>query len=267
MIPQTLLMLGLVAGAARAPVQGQGAVGSERGSLHAPFTELLQKHVRGDRVDYDGFAREPRFQAYLRSLENAHLDTMSKDELLAFWINTYNAYVIQLINRHQERESIRNINKFLGVLRGEGPWKEEIVRAGGYTISLDDVQRRILREQFKEPRIHMALVGAALSSPPLRTEAYEAGKLETQLQDQTRTFLRERQVSNRLDLGSQILYLSPIFDWNREDFGDSDAALIRFVAPFFEGVSEREAFAKGKLQIEFTEYDWSLNIQQGLEAR
>jgi hypothetical protein len=192
---------------------------------------------------------------------------MPKADQLAYWLNVYNAYTIQLINKHNERESIRNINMLLGVLRGKRPWKEDIVRAAGRLLSLDDVQNKIIRVQFKEPRIHLALVGAAISSPPLREEAYEGLKLTQQLDDQTRTFLRERQTANRLDLGNQIIYLSPIFDWNRVDFGKSDANILRFVAPYFEGKGERSAFAGSKLQIEFTEYDWSLNLQKPRETQ
>jgi hypothetical protein len=262
MILQSLLLSGLAS--LPAPAQGQGAAAP---SLHTPFTSLLAVHVRNDRVDYDAFARAPEFQSYLNALAAARLDSMSRDEVLAFWINAYNAYTIQLINRHEERESIRNINKFMGLVKGKGPWKEEIVRAAGYTLSLDDVEHRIIREQFKEPRIHMALVCAAVSCPPLRREAYEGARLDQQLEDQTRTFLRERQVSNRLDLGNRTIHLSPVFDWYRDDFGKSDAAILKFVAPYFDGVAERSAFAEGRLDIEFTDYDWSLNLLGPRETR
>ncbi|MBK5255934.1 MAG: DUF547 domain-containing protein [Vicinamibacteria bacterium] len=263
MILQSLLLSGLVS---FAPAKTQGPVSPEA-SLHAPFTALLRDHVRNDLVDYDAFAQAPEFQKYLRALATVRLGSRSKDDQLAFWINAYNAYTIQLINQHEERESIRNINKFLGLVRGKGPWKEQIVRAAGRTLTLDDVEHKIIRVEFKEPRIHMALVCAAVSCPPLRSEAYEGSKLSEQLHDQTRTFLRERQVANRLDLGNQIIHLSPIFDWYRKDFGKSDAAILKFVAPYFEGVGERSAFAKGQLQIEFTDYDWSLNIQRPRETQ
>ncbi len=265
MILQFLLLSGAVS---LAPLQAQNPVSAEP-SLHAPLTALLGKHVRDDRVDYDAFARAPEFQSYLQALASARLDSMSKDDLLAFWINVYNAYTIQLINHHEERESIRNINKFLGLVKGvgKGPWKEEIVRAAGRTLTLDEVENKIIRVEFKDPRIHMALVCAAVSCPPLRQEAYEGVRLHQQLEDQTRIFLRERQVSNRLDLGRQMIHLSPIFDWYREDFGNSDAAILKFVAPYFEGVGERSAFTKGQLEIEFTDYDWSLNLQKPGETR
>lgn len=231
-------------------------------SIHAPWSALLSAHVEHGLVDYDAFAKSTEFPKYLNSLATARLEAMTKDERLAFWINVYNAYTIALINKHKERESIRNINMFLGVVKGKGPWKEDIVRAAGRTLTLDEVEHKIIRAEFKEPRIHMALVCAAMSCPPLRTEAYEGARLNEQLKDQTRTFLRDRQMENRLDLGNSILHLSPIFDWYREDFGKTDAAIRRFVAPYFDGAGEKNAFSDSRLKIEFTEYDWSLNLRK-----
>ena len=253
------------ASAAFVPTPSPGA--GAKASIHEPFTALLRDNVRNDLVDYDAFAKSQEFQQYLSSLESARLEPMSKDERLAFWLNVYNAYTIQLVNQHKERESIRNINMFLGVLKGKRPWKEEIVRAAGRLLSLDDVLNRIIRVEFREPRVHMALVEAAISSPPLRGEAYEGSKLDQQLDDQTRTFLRERQTANRLDLGNSIIHLSPIFDLNRVDFGKTDAAILRFVAPYFDGRGEKAAFAASRLTIEFTDFDWALNIQKPRETQ
>jgi hypothetical protein len=262
-----LLSLVLAAQASTGPGPAQAAPAGANGSIHAPFTALLRDHVRNDLVDYDAFAKAQEFQQYLSTLQAARLEPMSKDERLAFWINAYNAYTIQLINQYKERESIRNVNMFMGVLKGNRAGKVEIVRAAGRLLSLDDVLNKVIRAEFKEPRVHMALVAAAISSPPLRPEAYEGSKLGAQLDDQTRTFLRERQTANRLDLGNSIIHLSPIFDWNRADFGKTDAALLRFVAPYFEGKGEKAAFAASRLTIEFTEFDWSLNIQKPRETQ
>jgi len=257
MILQSLLLAAWVSAVpTQAPAAGDPA------SMHAPWGALLRAHVPHGLVDYDAFAKAPAFPKYLEALAAARVDRMSKDDRLAFWINVYNAYTIALINKHNERESIRNINMFLGLVKGKGPWKEEIVRAAGRTLTLDDVEHKIIRVEFKEPRIHMALVCAAISCPPLRTEAYEGPRLNAQLQDQTRTFLRERQTENRLDLGNSVIHLSAIFDWYREDFGKTDAAILRFVAPYFDGEGERSAFKDSRLKIEFTTYDWSLNLQR-----
>ncbi len=262
-----LLSLVLAAQAAGVPGPAPASLAGAEASIHAPFTALLKDHVRNDLVDYDAFAKSQEFQQYLHTLDAARLDSRSKEERLAFWINAYNAYTIQLVNQYKERESIRNINMFMGVLKGKRAGKVEIVRAAGRFLSLDDVLNKIIRVEFREPRVHMALVGAAMSSPPLRPEAYEGSRLESQLDDQTRIFLRERQTANRLDLGNSILYLSPIFDWNRADFGKTDEAIIRFVAPYFEGKGEKAAFAASRLTLEFTEFDWALNIQKPRETQ
>src|SRR6187431_1518597 len=225
MILETLVLAGSVSLALQtAP---GGAPSSP--SLHAPFTALLQAHVRNDLVEYEAFAQSPEFPRYLQALAAARPEAMPREDRLAFWINVYNAYTNQLVNLHHERESIRNINMFMGVLKGKGPWKQTIVNAGGRTLSLEEVQVKVIRPEFKEPRVNMVLVAGALSSPPLRAEAYEGSKLNAQLTEQTRIFLRERQTENRLDLGNSILHLSPIFDWNRVDFGKSDEAILKFV--------------------------------------
>jgi len=257
MIPQLLLLVASVSAPHALP-----QVAPEAASMHAPFSALLRAHVQHGLVDYDAFQKAPEFPRYLDSLASARLEGMSSDDRLAFWINVYNAYTIALINKHNERESIRNINMFLGLVKGKGPWKEEIVRAAGRTLTLDEVEHKIIRVEFKEPRIHAALVCAAMSCPPLRTEAYEGRRLNQQLEDQTRTFLRDRQTENRLDLGNSVIHLSPIFDWYREDFGKTDAAILRFVAPYFDGTGEKNAFSQARLKIEFTTYDWSLNLQR-----
>ena len=259
------LVLAALALAGPPPTQAPAA--AAKASIHAPFTALLRENVRNDLVDYDAFAKSQEFQQYLGNLDAARLEPMSKDERLAFWLNAYNAYTIQLINQHKERESIRNVNMFLGVLKGKRHGKVEIVRAAGRFLNLDDVLNKVIRAEFKEPRIHMAIVDAAVSSPPLRAEAYEGSRLDQQLDDQTRTFLRERQTANRLDLGNSIVHLSPIFDWNRADFGKTDEAIIRFVAPYFDGRGERAAFAASRLTLEFTDFDWALNIQKPRETQ
>ena len=224
---------------------------------HSAFDRLLKAHVTDGRVDYDAFARAPSFPAYLDALARAQPSSLDEKERLAFWINAYNAYTIHLVNSHGERESIRNINKTLGIIKAMGPWKQEIVRAGGRTISLDHVEHEIIRKQFREPRIHFALVCAARSCPPLRREAYTGSRLEAQLEDQARLFIAGSPSKNRVDVARGTVHLSPIFGWFKEDFGPD---LGRFLAPYFSG-PERALLESGKFKVEETEYDWKLNIK------
>ncbi len=111
---------------------------------HSAFDRLLRRHVTEGLVDYDAFGRSPEFRAYLEALASAHLEDLPEPERLAFWINAYNAWTIEQVNAHEERESIRNINRTLGLLPLKGPWSEKMVRAAGRTLSLDDVEHGII---------------------------------------------------------------------------------------------------------------------------
>ena len=226
---------------------------------HSAFDRLLKAHVASGKVDYDAFAHAPEFPRYLDALAQAQPEALSEKEHLAFWINAYNAYTIQLVNAHGERQSIRNINKTLGVIKAMGPWKEEIVKAGGKTTSLDFVENGIIRARFHEPRIHFALVCAARSCPPLRREAYTGARLDAQLDDQARLFIAGSPDKNRVDVAAATAHLSPIFGWYKDDFGPD---LGRFLARYFPEGPARTLLESGTFKTAETPYDWALNGTQ-----
>lgn len=252
----SIVAIGIVAVAAPAAAQS-------RTFDHAAFDRLLRTEVdaRG-LVDYDAFQRSPEFARYLESLAAFEPGTLPETERLAFWINAYNAYTIALVNRHDERESIRNINKSFGLLKGKGPWSEPLARVGGRDYTLDEIEHEIIRKQFSEPRIHFALVCAALGCPPLRREAYTGARLDAQLADQARAFLLASPAHNRVDVKRGRLHASKIFDWYREDFGNSDAAITRYMAGFYPAGAARDLLLSGRADVVFTPYDWSLNRQR-----
>lgn len=228
---------------------------------HSAFDDLLATHVDAHGVvDYDAFARSADFRGYLDQLARADLAPLSESERLALWINAYNAYTIELINQHGERESIRNINRTLGFLKGKGPWQEPIATVAGHTYTLDQIEHEIIRKRFDEPRIHFALVCAALGCPPLRREAYTGARLDAQLDDQARRFLLRSPEKNRVDVEARRVYLSPIFDWYGEDFGRDAAEVGQYLARYFTG-PEQELLRSGDFRIEYTHYDWTLNSQ------
>jgi hypothetical protein len=226
---------------------------------HSEWDQLLHAHVDGrGLVDYDAFLQNPRFEVYLRRLARTDPAPLPRAEQLALWVNAYNAYTIALINQHGERRSIRNINRRLGLIAGKGPWSERMATVGGRAYTLDEIEHEIIRPRFGEPRIHFALVCAAIGCPTLRREAYTGARLETQLDDQARGFLRGSPAKNRVDVQAARLYLSPIFRWYREDFGRDDAEVGRYLARFHDG-AERELLLTGRFRIAYTPYDWTLN--------
>jgi hypothetical protein len=142
-----------------------------------------------------------------------------------------------------------------------------MVRAGGRSLSLDDVEHEIIRKQFAEPRIHFALVCAALGCPPLRSEAYTARRLEDQLEDQARAFLLGSPDKNRVDAGAATVWASPILVWYKDDFGGNDAALGRFLARYWPEGAERDLLRSGRFRLRQTDYDWTLNSMEKGQAR
>jgi len=228
---------------------------------HSAFDALLRANVTPDGlVDYDAFQAAPSFRTYLGGLYAAQPEKLEPAERLAFWINVYNAYTIELINRHSERASIRNINKTIGF--SLGPWREELVRAGGRSYHLDNVEHDIVRKQFQEPRIHFALVCAALGCPPLRAEAYTGARLEAQLEDQASRFLAQSPQKTRVDLAARTLYVSPILGaWYRGDFGGDAASLGRFVARYLPAGPARDLLLSGRFELRTSDYDWRLNLR------
>jgi len=226
---------------------------------HTAFGELLKKHVVKGMVDYDAFAESDSFKEYLKSLEGADPSKLPPKERLAFWINAYNAYTIELINKHEERASIRNINQDAGFLHSKGPWKEPIVKAGGRTHDLDQVEHEIIRKQFREPRVHFALVCGAMSCPPLRSEAYAGASLDDQLEDQGRTFVLDAAKGSRVDVKNGVVHASRIFDWYKEDFGGSAEAVGRFIARYHPDSPEKRLLLGGLFKLGFMEFDWTLN--------
>ena len=222
---------------------------------HAAFDRLLRDHVSDGLVDYDAFAVSPTFAAYLASF--AAFDPRGLDglERLAFWINAYNAFTIDLINRHQERRSIRKIGS---------PWGIRFIRIGGKRYSLDDIEHGIIRREFSEPRIHFALVCAAMGCPPLRPEAYRGADMDAQLEDQALTFLTRTPSKNRIDVQRRSAYLSPLFKFRdyEKDFGGTKAAIGRYVARYLRRAgltAEAEVLENDDFALKYTDYDWSLN--------
>ena len=125
-------------------------------------------------------------------------------------------------------------------------------------MSLDFVEHEIVRPRFREPRIHFALVCAAVGCPPLRREAYTGARLEAQLEDQARTFIARSPSKNRVDVATRTAYLNPIFVWFREDFVPD---LGKFLARYADDPAARALLESGKFKIVETEYDWSLNAK------
>jgi hypothetical protein len=224
---------------------------------HGAWNAVLQRWVTDGRVDYAALQREARapLEAYLKELSATcaiDYEKWSREQRLAFWINAYNAFTVQLIVDHYPISSIRKI----GLLPAAAFRRRFIPMPGlkGAVISLNDIEHGTLRADFREPRIHCALVCASVGCPALPNEAYRASDLNRQLDKQTRSFLSDTS-KNRFDPTTNTLYLSPIFDWFRADFEVVAGSVSAYVARYLDD----PRISRPGISIEYTKYDWSLN--------
>ncbi|MBI2424106.1 MAG: DUF547 domain-containing protein [Candidatus Hydrogenedentes bacterium] len=228
------------------------AVAADFDHSHGAFSAVLGAQVHDGAVSYAALKAAPEdLNAYLGSLSavpKADYDGWTKDRQLAFLMNAYNAFTLKLIVENYPLASIRDLS---------GPWSREFVPLLGATISLDTIEHEMIRKPFNEPRIHFALVCAAKSCPPLRSEAYVAERLDAQLTEQAKTFLAQTE-KNKLDLAKKTLYLSPIFKWYKEDFVKQASGLAVFCAPFLPEAPPA-TLDVASLKVRYTDYDWSLN--------
>lgn len=240
-------MLGLVILLALIPLSAE-AQHTEKPLLpkHDQWTQLLQTHVDDKGwVNYRGFQEDrSSLNQYLELLANTPPDdTWGREVKLAYYINIYNAYTVELILRNYPVKSIKDIKT---------PWNQKIVKIGQETISLNDVEHKILRK-MNEPRIHFAINCASVSCPRLLNEAITAEKLEEQLEQLTRQFLH----SDKNHYGEDKVELSAIFKWFAKDFrveGKKD--VIGFINSYLEQTLDPNT------KIAYLDYDWNLNQAQ-----
>lgn len=227
---------------------------------HAPWARFLTAWVVTDtadniaRVRYGAVtpAARAELDAYIRSLEAVHPPVLRRDEQFAYWVNLYNASTVALILRRWPVGSIRQVR--LGGLFSTGPWATPILRISGHELSLDDIEHRILRPIWQDPRIHYAVNCAALGCPDLRNEPWDPQRLDAQLDHAAQAFLRHPRA---LRFEGDTLHLSSLFDWYADDFGPDGPARARHLARYApDDVAARLIGFRGRAHYA---YDWRIN--------
>ena len=248
---------------------------------YAPYASALKKHVddkgmvnyaalKADRADLDRFAR------LLAGLKGEAYEKWDEKTKIAFWSNAYNALTLKAIidnypikggfwkSRIYPKNSIRQI---------PGVWDKLQFLVLGQKMTLNDIEHKQLRARFNEPRIHVALVCAAMSCPPLRNEPYTGKKLDAQLRDQTVRFLAHPR-RFRIDRQAGQVHLSKIFEWFGGDFvktykpaegvegrSDAERAVLNFSAAHLPK-EDGDFLRQKKYSVSYLEYDWTLNEQK-----
>jgi hypothetical protein len=243
---------------------------------HRDWNALLTKHVRlvadgkASQLDYAGVAREraalKTYLDHLAAVGEADYRQWPKARRLAFLINAYNAWTVEMIlGRYPDLKSIKDLGSLF-----QSPWKRKFVPLFGQEVSLDDIEHGMIRAQgefreFDDPRFHAAVNCASIGCPMLRAEAFVAERLDAQLEDAMRRFLADRG-RNRFDAASGQLRVSKIFDWYGKDFEKGlqgftslTATFARYAEHLADTPAARERIKRGDYRIEFQDYDWRLN--------
>jgi hypothetical protein len=227
---------------------------------HRAWARLLQLYLRpGDdgvnRFDYGAVTGGDRqeLKAYLAALAAVPVSRLSQGEQMAYWINLYNALTVQVVLDHYPVESIRDIDISPGLF-SRGPWGRKLVTVEGEPLSLDDIEHRILRPIWGDPRVHYAVNCAALGCPNLQPLPFTARTLDRMLDMAAIAFVNHPR-GMRVEDGE--LHVSSIYVWFEDDFGDGDAGVLRHLMAY---AGPELAMRLQRLDgIGGDSYDWRLN--------
>jgi hypothetical protein len=191
--------------------------------------------------------------SYLDKLSGIQISRYSRPVQFAYWVNLYNALTIEVVLDHYPVDSIRDIDISPGWF-SSGPWGAELVEVEGTALTLNDIEHRILRPIWQDPRIHYAVNCASIGCPDLRPEPYAAETLDRQLDAAARGYVNDPRGAELMD---GALTVSKIYTWYQEDFENSDAGVIRHLRQHAD--AELRATLDGISDIADSRYDWSLN--------
>lgn len=225
---------------------------------HAKWTKVLKEYqnaqglVKYKKLKADATKEKSHpFNAYLseiQAVKYTEYKGWQKNEQKAFLMNSYNALTVKLIVNHYPVKSIKDIGGFFGK-----PWGVEFFSLlDGKIKSLDPIEHKWLRPQFKDFRIHAAVNCASISCPPLRNEAFVASRLDAQLDDQMQAWLQD---SSRNQLEGKELKVSKIFDWYGDDFEKWGGGVVQVIKKY----AGSERTIASEVEVDYLDYDWGLN--------
>lgn len=224
---------------------------------YTPWNRFLKRYLRtsadgASRVAYGEVRKTDQLAlgAFLAQLEAEPVFDMTRAEQMAYWINLYNVATVDLVLKHYPVSTIRKIH---GGLFRTGPWNRDLLNVEGETLSLNDIEHRILRPLFSDPRIHFAVNCASVGCPDLAAEAFAAETLDRQLDEAARAFINHPRAF-RLEEGELIA--TSLFHWYGVDFG-GEAGVLAFARRHAE--DRLRHILAGRKDWDDHDYDWSLN--------
>ena len=227
---------------------------------HAAWTTFIERHRRMGpdgvaRLDYGGVDGDGRelLRGYIDRLAATDIASFSRPVQRAYWINLYNALTVATVLDHYPVESIRDIDISPGWF-SNGPWDAKLVEVNGVELSLNDIEHRILRPIWEDPRIHYAVNCASIGCPNLQPVAFTAANGERLLDAGAHAYVNH---PRGVEVEGEDLIVSSIYHWFQADFGGTERGVLehlkrhadeplRAVLMIYEGYDDHH-------------YDWSLN--------
>ena len=264
---RTLHLFAAIAGTALLPLGAFAQVAFDH--QYANWNTLVKKHVRWlpdgkqSRVNYKGFAADrAALKGVLDSFSavpKAAFDGWSKPQQMAFLINAYNAFTVELIlTKYPNLKSIKDLGSIF-----QSAWKKEFFTLLGKERHLDWIEHEQLRPIYKEPRVHAAVNCASIGCPALRDEAFTAPQLEAQLEDGMRRFMGDH-TRNRVK--GDAVEVSSIFKWFKEDFSSGyrgfkqvEDVFSAYAEQLTDKPDEQAKLRAKSLSVSYLDYDWSIN--------
>lgn len=226
---------------------------------HSAWDRILKAHIRPgedglNRFNYAGLKKQGlgELRTYIKRLQTVDPRKLVRAEQFAFWVNLYNAKTVEIVTSRYPVDSIRDIR--LSNFLVPGPWRKKVVNVAGVDLSLDDIEHKILRPIWRDPRIHYVVNCASVGCPNLASRAFVGARLETLLDDAARAYVNNPR-GVRFE-GADVV-VSSLYDWYADDFGGSVAQTLSHIRKY-SSPALRERLAS-VMRISSYEYDWKLN--------
>jgi hypothetical protein len=278
-VRHTLVMTALCASsvvAASPPIVAQAPAAS---GIHAPLDQLLELYVRDGLVYYNAVRSDRRrLDGYVAALNGSQaraIDRAPTDEQIAFWLNAYNALVMQMVVDNYPIRGRSSNYPPNSVRQIPGAFDRITHAVAGRTLTLDQIETKVLAG-FRDPRVYLAIGRGAIGGGRLRSETFDGATLGAQLASVATEFATGGQLLD-IDEGSGAITVTPILSWRQDDF---IAAYASSAAPMFAARSpiekallafvhpnmlphEREFLERNQFRVEFAQFDWRLNDLSG----
>lgn len=227
---------------------------------HKDFDTFLKAYISVDRrdlnrVDYGGVsdADLSLLMKYIEDLAFTKVRQLNRTEQMAFWINAYNALTLHVVLEHYPVASIRDIDLGEGFF-ADGPWDEKVINIENVELSLNDIEHRILRPIWNDPRIHYAVNCASIGCPNLAIDAYSSANLEEMLDQAAIRFVN---APRNIEFSSDEVTVSKIYSWFATDFGGDDVSILNHLRQYADDDLQDKLKSVNRI-FDYT-YDWSLN--------